>query len=157
LEWRNDLANEEIRDILYRTLGLLNRLLGDRAGKVQRDARGATGRLRGGVAKAIDKREKTTNISKGWEAAAYLRPKGTVLGRVRMKKSKDPEDAREFGFIQSEDGQEFYFSPRTLENLRWEEVAEGMVVTFVVGRKPSAGKAAEAIRVRVAQRPAGDS
>ncbi len=63
---------------------------------------------------------------------------------------------RGFGFVQRDDGQEYFFHLTDLElGLAWEGLEEGRVVSFDVRREPTGGKAGAATHVRdAAQAPA---
>ena len=56
---------------------------------------------------------------------------------------------RGFGFVQRDDGQEYFFHLTDLESgLGWEGLEEGRAVTFDVRRYPMGGKAGAAARLR---------
>lgn len=56
---------------------------------------------------------------------------------------------RGFGFVQRDDGQEYFFHLTDLElGLTWEGLEEGRAVTFDVRREPTGGKAGAATRLR---------
>ena len=58
---------------------------------------------------------------------------------------------RGFGFVQREDGREYFFHFTDLEvGLAWEAIEEGRAVTFDVRSEPTAGKAGAAKRLREA-------
>ena len=76
--------------------------------------------------------------------AAAPVPASGCTGRVKKLVRE-----RGFGFVQRDDGQEYFFHLTDLEiGLSWENLEEGRVVAFDVRRDPVAGKAGAAARLR---------
>ncbi len=73
----------------------------------------------------------------------------SVLGTGCAGRIKKVVRERGFGFVQRDDGQEYFFHLTDLESgLGWEHLEEGHAVTFDIRRDPMSGKAGAAARVR---------